>query len=84
MPAVLFAEPSTASKRPTDDPRYMIQTESWSRDADKVVGPDGLSPWKAMEFELPLQSLKRGESTLCTYAYRNVRPVVVVRITRLF
>ena len=46
MPAVLFAEPSTASKRPTDDPRYMIQTESWSRDADKVVGPDGLSPWE--------------------------------------
>lgn len=84
MPALLASQPSTGSKRSTDIPRYMIQTESWSRHEDEIVNHDGLFPWKSMEFEPPLQTLHLGESTLCTHAFRIVRPLEVVRITRVF
>lgn len=84
MRAQLSTEYSATPQLPADSPRYMIQTESWSRDSDQIVGPSSLFRWKAMECEPSLKELKRGESTLCTYAYRDVRPLVVVRITRLF
>lgn len=83
MLALLSAGSPVATQETTDYRRYKIQTESWSKNSNETVGAGGITTWKAMTFETPLDELECGESTLCVHAHRETRPLEVVRIARV-